>query len=300
MATNGLEMLPTRNGVSGVTGSPAALATPVAAVLVTPLRTIGAATPPSRSSTNSTSRSSSADVRGGGRCRRLPRHQRVAGRARHCRRTSGLEVAEPPSSEAQAAGDSNAATAIRYPPNDRQRRSLTCLTPGPRSATSGRTSRSVPQLRRATDANCHPSLERDSTQVGHPSQRCCDSGRTNRCRDRFVPCGMGTTEALRIRKSSRTATSWQAFSAAWVQVRPAGLATAAVGFLPVTLIAASAARSGSRSCAPWLTHVLVPVLTAGAVALVRACGRATPACLLLPSSPASWPPCCTTASASAS
>ena len=48
MATNGLEMLPTRNGVTGVTASPAALATPVAAVLVMPSRTISATTPPSR------------------------------------------------------------------------------------------------------------------------------------------------------------------------------------------------------------------------------------------------------------
>ena len=56
-----------------------------------------------------------------------------------------------------------------------------------------------------------------------------------------------------------------------VEVRPAGLATAAFGFLPVTLIAASAfGVAGLRTLA---THVLVPVLTAGAVALV-ARGRA--------------------------
>ena len=81
---------------------------------------------------------------------------------------------------------------------------------------------------------------------------------------------MGTTEALRIRTSSRGATSWGVLSGL-VEVRPAGLATAAFGFLPVTLIAASA--FGVAELRTLATHVLVPVLTAGAVALV-ARGRA--------------------------
>lgn len=53
-----LEMLPTRNGVAGLIRSPAALASPAAAVVVVPLRTTRTAPPPSRSPTKSTSRSS--------------------------------------------------------------------------------------------------------------------------------------------------------------------------------------------------------------------------------------------------
>ena len=80
---------------------------------------------------------------------------------------------------------------------------------------------------------------------------------------------MGTTAALRIRQSRRGATSWGVLGGL-AEVRPAGLATAAVGFLPVTLIAASA--FGVAELRTLATHVLVPVLTAGAVALV-ASGR---------------------------
>jgi hypothetical protein len=77
-------------------------------------------------------------------------------------------------------------------------------------------------------------------------------------------------EALRIRQPGRGATSWGVLGGL-AEVRPAGLATAAVGFLPVTLIAASA--FGVAELRTLATHVLVPVLTAGAVALV-ARGRA--------------------------
>lgn len=72
-------------------------------------------------------------------------------------------------------------------------------------------------------------------------------------------------EALRIRQSGRGATS-RGVLGGLADVRPAGVATAAVGFLPVTLIAASA--FGVAELRTLATHVLVPVLTAGAVTLV--------------------------------
>ena len=53
-ATNGLETSATRNGVSAVIGSPAALATPTTFDVVIPSRVNSTATPPSASPANST------------------------------------------------------------------------------------------------------------------------------------------------------------------------------------------------------------------------------------------------------
>src|SRR5829696_4131967 len=153
-------MLPTRNGVTGVTGSPAALATPLAAVLVVLLRTIRAATPPSRPPANSTRSSSSANV-----C--------AVDAAVVCLPIGGsldavdtaddpeeLAVDEPRSSEAQAADDTNAATAKRHQPIKRRGRSLTFVTPGTRPSTTAdpRAEASHSSAGQAAPLSARPSL----------------------------------------------------------------------------------------------------------------------------------------------
>jgi len=83
--------------------------------------------------------------------------------------------------------------------------------------------------------------------------------------------------ALRIRQSRRGATSWGVLGGL-AEVRPAGLATAAVGFLPVTLIASGLAWALSgdpvRGLAVLVVATPCPLILAAPVAILSGVSRA--------------------------